>query len=53
METYEITRNFVLFVLVILISISVIANIRAGLSIGEKVILALISAMIAVYTFVL
>ncbi len=53
MEIYEITRIIVLLVLITLISISVVANIRAGLSIGERVILALISATIAVYTFML
>ncbi len=53
MELYQIIRISLLIILAILIATCVIANIKTGRQIGDSVILALISAMVAVYTFVL
>ncbi len=52
MDLYQITRNAVLAALTMLIATCIVADIKTGQKIDDRVILALISALAAVYTFV-
>jgi hypothetical protein len=52
MDLYQVTRSISLIALATLIGTCIIADIQAGEKIEDRVILALISALITVYTFV-
>jgi len=49
---YEPIRNSLLIMLVTLTVIAIIANVWAGRPIDDRVILALIAAIVAVYKFI-
>ncbi len=52
MQLHDKIKYGVIVILVILITICVVTKIFAGRSVDDKVIIALISAMIAIYTFI-
>jgi hypothetical protein len=51
MDTYWVIRSTVLIIISVLISMCIVADVRAGQRIESQIKLALISALVAMYTF--
>jgi hypothetical protein len=51
MNLYQITRTCVLITLTFLIGYSIISDIKAGRHIENRVVIAMVAALVAIYKF--